>query len=227
MQQAAAEAAAAYRPFSYTHVVYVEGDRLGWALSGAALLPIFIVVAYATLIASRRDLATVAMLIGQLANEGLNFVLKRHFKEERPTDLHPFAPRYGMPSNHSQFMGFLAAYAALWCLRNWRVAVRWRLAAAAAVQLMAAIVAVSRIYLRYHSIRQVAVGLAVGAAAGATWYVVVELLLRPRFAAVAQWRVCRWLLIRDLSDCANVLAAEYTATTATAKATGSGKAKGM
>src|SRR4051812_48658583 len=68
MQQAAAEAAAAYRPFSYTHVVYVEGDRLGWALSGAALLPIFIVVAYATLIASRRDLATVAMLIGQLAN---------------------------------------------------------------------------------------------------------------------------------------------------------------
>ena len=198
-------------PFTYTHVEYEAGDALGRAAALASLAPIFFVVALATSLAQRRDLGTAALLAGQLANEVLNTALKRALRAPRPTSLHPHAPAFGMPSNHAQFAAFSAAYLAIWALSGrWRVAAGWRRAAAAAAAAAALVVAASRVYLRYHTPAQVAVGAAVGAAAAAAWFAVVEALLRPHFAAVAATPLARALLVRDCSE-ANVLEREYKA----------------
>jgi dolichyldiphosphatase len=63
------------------------------------LSPFFLFSAYATLILINRPLSVVNILIGQLANEGINYVLKEHLKADRPTVL---GDGYGMPSSHSQ-----------------------------------------------------------------------------------------------------------------------------
>jgi dolichyldiphosphatase len=72
---------------SFTHVQYIVGDKLGKILAISSLFPIFIIVSYVTVIAHRRDLATMWMFLGQLLNEVFNYVLKRVIREERPTSL--------------------------------------------------------------------------------------------------------------------------------------------
>lgn len=204
-----------FKPFTSTFVVYHGGDRLGFLLAGASLAPVFVIVAYATLLASRRDLATAAALAGQLLNEVLNAVLKRAVAQERPTHaLSAYSPRYGWPSNHAQFMGYLAAYMCAWSLLRWGVAPRWRWASAALWAASAVLVAWSRVYLTYHTHGQVVAGLAIGAGVGVAWWAVVETLLRPAFPVIQQWRISRALLVRDCSACPNVLQAEYDATKA-------------
>jgi len=71
-------------PLSILHVVYTKGDHLGQLLALFSQMPIFIMVAYATLACSRRDLALLTMLCGQLLNEILNSILKRLFGHARP-----------------------------------------------------------------------------------------------------------------------------------------------
>jgi len=202
-----------FRPFTSTFVVYNGGDRLGFVLAGASLAPVFVIVAYATLLVSRRDLATAAALGGQLVNEVVNAVLKRAVAQERPTHaLSAYSPRFGWPSNHAQFMGFLAAYMCIWSLVRWGVARRWRWAACAGWIVAAVLVAVSRVYLSYHTMPQVIAGGLIGAACGVAWWQVVESVLRPAFPRIQQWRLAKALLVRDCSACPNVLQAEYDAT---------------
>ncbi len=52
------------------------------------------------------------MFAGQMACEGLNWVLKRYIKEERPAQM--LGKGYGMPSSHAQFVAFFAVYIGLW-----------------------------------------------------------------------------------------------------------------
>ena len=46
----------ARKPFSLTYVTYEEGDSVGLVCALLALAPVFIIVAYATLLVSRREL---------------------------------------------------------------------------------------------------------------------------------------------------------------------------
>lgn len=91
-----------------TAVVYEAGDDLGKVLALVSMVPVFLIVSFLTTIYVRRQLHTCAMLLGQLLNEALNMVLKRRLRHPRPSN----APNdeFGMPSSHSQFMGFFAAY---------------------------------------------------------------------------------------------------------------------
>ncbi|RYG42164.1 phosphatase PAP2 family protein [archaeon] len=148
----------------------------------------------------------------------LNWVLKHTIKAARPTLAHPFVPKYGMPSNHAQFMGFAAVYISLWACKRWRVTARAKAALIVAVQAAAAAVMVSRVYLVYHSVEQVLVGYAVGAAAACTWFALVETVARPRFRTVAASAWARALRLRDCTHCAHVLQEEYAATLAAAEA---------
>ncbi|RKO85671.1 hypothetical protein BDK51DRAFT_22339 [Blyttiomyces helicus] len=70
---------------SLTHVQYNADDPLGLPMAYASLVPIAILVSYGTLIAFRRDLATIILLLGQLVNEVVNYIAKKTFKESRPT----------------------------------------------------------------------------------------------------------------------------------------------
>lgn len=204
------------RPFGWTYVVYADGDRVGHILALFSMAPVFIIVALVTTLAQRRDLATLAMLSGQLLNELLNLLLKSLIREERPNTLHQYAPRFGMPSNHAQFMGFTAAYVTLWALKHWQVSSQWRLCAVGSSVTLAAIVIASRVYLNYHSVAQVIVGGAVGAAAAALWFSAVEVWLRPRFAVMANSAIGRYFLLRDCTG-VNVVEAEYAAVAGSVK----------
>ncbi len=73
--------------------------RLAQPFALLTLSPFFLFSAYATLILINRPLSVVNILVGQLTNEGINYVLKEHWKADRPGML---GDGYGMPSSHSQ-----------------------------------------------------------------------------------------------------------------------------
>lgn len=94
--------------FRLTEVKYEAADPIGLVLAVASLLPIALLVVFPTLIIFRRDLRTITFFAGQVANEAVNMVLKRYFKESRPDGSH--REDFGMPSSHAQFSGFFAFY---------------------------------------------------------------------------------------------------------------------
>lgn len=209
------------RPFKLTFFEYEDGDALGKLCALLSCAPIFAVVSFATLFASRRDLATAAFFLGHLLNEALNAALKRALKQPRPPSQLRHGPTdYGMPSAHAQFCFFFAAYVALWARRHWRVGAAWRAAAVGAAAVGAAAVTYSRVYLRYHSVPQVCAGAAVGVASGAAWFLFVEAAARPLFPALARSQLGRALWLRDCTH-AHTLLEEYKAVAGVA---GEGKA---
>lgn len=101
-------------PLSITYITYVQDDKLGKILALASLAPILIIVLEVAFIiaphqSSAKRRVAVMLLVGQLINEGINAVLKEYFREPRPLGSDKLD--YGMPSSHSQFMGYLAAIA--------------------------------------------------------------------------------------------------------------------
>lgn len=105
---------------------------------------------------------------------------------------------YGMPSSHSQFSAFFFLYLALLLLHRglggpllptWR---RYSYTLAAAVGSVA--VAASRIYLHYHTPRQVVVGYLAGLLCAAGWYAVTEVLDSIVVVAASGTTAREWLL---------------------------------
>ena len=201
-------------PFVYSFVEYPRGSIIGQFLALVSLFPIFALSAYAVCLVSRRDLHTITLLAGQVANEAINHVLKYALVVGRiQPSVHPrfdaLSP-YAFPSDHAQFTAFLAVYILLWAPRRWLVARHLRLAACATGFAVCILVSISRVWLRYHTIAQIAAGLIVGATCGAAWFFVTEAALRPHFSKLAQHPLATWLLLRDCTN-VNVLASEYKA----------------
>lgn len=69
---------------SLTHVYFNPLDKISYAFAYITLAPIAILVFYASVIVSRREMAGILMLTGQLLNEALNFVLKENIAQDRP-----------------------------------------------------------------------------------------------------------------------------------------------
>ena len=111
-----------WKPFGLTYVEYRPGDSLGALLAASSLVPLAIVVAFATHFAVRRDLHTFTYGVGIILNYGMNMVLKHTIKELRPDrgergrDPTEHWNEYGMPSSHSQFMWFYTFYMLLFVM---------------------------------------------------------------------------------------------------------------
>lgn len=150
------------------------------------------------------------LFAGQLACEAINLALKRLIKEERPPRMN--GKGYGMPSSHAQFVAYFAVSMALFLLVRHRPphpGVRrrnhtpmsmlertlWSLLGLA----MAAAVAWSRVYLNYHTTRQVFMGSAAGTISAVGWVVITSIV---RQSGWLLWAVdlplARWLRVRDL-----------------------------
>lgn len=97
---------------SLTHVHYDPTSKVSHACAYLALVPQALCITYATLIWSSREMEILLMFSGQMACEGLNWVLKRYIKEDRPAQM--LGKGYGMPSSHAQFVAFFAVYLGLW-----------------------------------------------------------------------------------------------------------------
>ncbi|OQE21625.1 hypothetical protein PENSTE_c011G07911 [Penicillium steckii] len=191
---------------SLTHVHYNPEDPLSFLSAWLALLPQALCVSYATLAWASREMEVILMFAGQLACEALNFVLKRIIKEERPREM--FGKGYGMPSSHAQFMTFFAVYLTLFLLFRHTPSYAssypycdFILRGALTIGLCASAVAVSasRIYLNYHTPRQVLAGCGAGFVCACGWFVITGLLRRLGWIDwAADLTVSRLLRVRDL-----------------------------
>jgi len=74
---------------SLTHVHYNPSDPISHACAYLALVPQALVVTYTALTWSTREIEVLLMFAGQMGCEGLNWILKRYIKEERPSRLLP------------------------------------------------------------------------------------------------------------------------------------------
>ncbi|KAL4918088.1 phosphatidic acid phosphatase type 2/haloperoxidase [Aspergillus aurantiobrunneus] len=186
---------------SLTHVHYNPEDSLSFLSAWLALVPQALCVVYVTLIWASREMEVGLMFAGQLVCEALNFALKRIIKEERPKQM--FGKGYGMPSSHAQFVAFFAIYMGLFLLfRHSNTTGQGpipRILACIGISLGATAVAVSRIYLTYHTTRQVLAGCAVGVAFALAWFVFTGLLRNHGWIDWAlDHSIARFLRLRDL-----------------------------
>ena len=162
--------------------------------------PVFLIVALVTATIARRDAHCATALLGQLLNTVLCVVLKKSIRAARPRERPSavgFSP-HGMPSNHSQFVFFFAAFWCSYLLRNnnndraARINEKGegplpghlchsivRPAAVVAIPFCATLVSAGRVYLAYHTPAQVIVGALVGSMAGLTWYEITWRCIAP------------------------------------------------
>ncbi|KAJ9103309.1 hypothetical protein QFC20_004784 [Naganishia adeliensis] len=94
-------------PLDYTYVLYNPSTPIAPLLALLTLSPFFLFSSYATIILINRPLSGLNILLGQLANEVFNGILKRRLRGVRPGAL---GEGYGMPSSHSQFLGYSSTF---------------------------------------------------------------------------------------------------------------------
>lgn len=157
-------------PFYFTYVTYERGDWFGYLMAIACLAPHAITIAlfaFLIAVASRRLRMQIGvLLVGQFLNEALNVVLKHWIKEPRPMNERI---DYAMPSSHAQYAGFIAI--AGWKVLRCNPAIHSWISFLGMVACLGvyAVVPYSRLYLDYHDIRQITVGLLVGTLFGLIW----------------------------------------------------------
>ncbi|ATZ58750.1 hypothetical protein BCIN_16g04450 [Botrytis cinerea B05.10] len=192
---------------SLTHVHYDPNDPVSYFCAWLALVPQGLCVVYATLIWSTREIEILMMFGGQMACEALNFVLKRILKEERPKQMH--GKGYGMPSSHSQFVAFFSLSLTLFLLfrhvprkstpSHTPLSIIARIGLSGLVLISAGLVAWSRIYLNYHTPKQVIVGCLAGAGSATLWFLFTTAVRKSGLLAWAlDLPVTRLFRMRDL-----------------------------
>ncbi|ORY10535.1 DOLPP1 protein [Clohesyomyces aquaticus] len=191
---------------SLTHVHYNPADRISYLCAWLALVPQGLCVVYATLIWSNREIEIMLMFAGQLSCEAVNWVLKRLIKEERPKEMH--GKGYGMPSSHAQFVTFFSLTLTLFLLLRHQphptlthtpFSFAQRAMLSLVSLLCAAAVASSRVYLSYHTPKQVLVGSAAGAVYAIFWFVFTSALRRTGWVDWAlDTQIARLFRVRDL-----------------------------
>lgn len=164
----------AIRSLELFEVCYEDSDPLALVFAVASLVPQIILVIYATLIFSRREMETLMLLGGQVACEVSNNILKRQIKQDRPR----YGPGYGMPSAHAQFVAFLTTYLCLWMSFRMRQLYSpfKRITRTIGLILMTAIVSYSRVHLYYHTATQVLCGVLLGCVLGLAYFLFVSLI---------------------------------------------------
>ncbi|KAJ1891507.1 hypothetical protein LPJ66_006880 [Kickxella alabastrina] len=197
------------KSFGLTHFQYQQGDHVGKALAFSSLIPIFLVVMETTVVLSRREVAGILLLLGQLANEAFNLVLKQMIKIERPNP--HLGDGYGMPSSHSQFMGFFVVYVAMFLETRVTTKAAHKLIVQVGAIALCVPIIFSRVYLGYHTFLQVLGGSAVGLVAGFAWYQFIERVVYPSGIVdmFLDTAICKWLLIRDSQHVVDIAQAEY------------------
>jgi len=194
---------------SLTHVHYDANDPISHACAWLALVPQVLCIVYVTLIWSTREAEVLLMFAGQMGCEALNWVLKRVLKEERPRRMN--GKGYGMPSSHAQFVSFFSIALTLFLLLRHNphaphasstyIPTKFieRLALSVAALVGALAVAESRIYLNYHTQKQVLVGCAAGAVCAVGWFIVTSI---ARHYGVIDWLldlgIAKYCRMRDL-----------------------------
>ncbi|OBZ84726.1 Dolichyldiphosphatase 1 [Choanephora cucurbitarum] len=147
--------------------------------------------------------------MGQLLNEGLNYLLKEYIAQKRPHD--HLGDGYGMPSSHSQFIWYFAIYGSLYMKRYIHLDHSvWKQLVSLAMFALAILVSFSRVYLGYHTTYQVMAGSLVGALFGMAWYQLCQWIHSSGLVEVVlNTPLAKKLYLRDMSFVKNVARWEY------------------
>ncbi|POM71734.1 Dolichyldiphosphatase [Phytophthora palmivora] len=202
------EVAKTVQEFELTWVVYDPKDPFGAVMALCTLSPIFLVIVYLTVVISQRDLDSISMLVGQLVSVVFNKILKKLINQPRPEGAYMSGP--GMPSAHSQFMGFFAAYVVVYTwkrLNSRRRLEQWFTILSAVTA--AVLTCYSRIHLNYHSTDQVVVGAAFGVLTGVVWYAIVATVSPWLFPLVAESSLAKFFYVRDISHIPDLTVYQY------------------
>lgn len=190
-------------PFDHTYIVYDPTDWVAAVCVQFSLLPIYIMVFYTAWFLITREIEPVIMVGGHLVGEVTNKFIKSIVRQPRP-DFHKnfgtssYGLTYGMPSAHSQFMGFFAVYFVFTVWGRVPMTKGSRLCTSAMLVGSALMVAFSRVYLMYHSLAQVVVGVLVGATLATAFYPLVNVLRDVGVVDwVLGWRVVRMWYVKD------------------------------
>ncbi|MCJ1259528.1 hypothetical protein MMC24_007366 [Lignoscripta atroalba] len=118
---------------------------------------------------------------------------------------------YGMPSSHAQFLAFFSVFLSLFLLLRHTAhqssshksssytPFTQRIALSFCFLVLAAFVSASRVYLNYHTARQVLVGCSAGVISAFAWFYITWRVRREGWIdRVLEMRECRALRIRDL-----------------------------
>lgn len=140
--------------------MFILNELTKWGVSAAA----------AGVLLWRRDLTVAWALLGAIVNVAVCKVLKRIINEQRPAAARKADP--GMPSSHAQSLAYLSVYSAVSM-----VSARWSPlpglvtypALATSLLLLAGFMSWLRVSSGYHTMAQVSVGFALGAATAMAW----------------------------------------------------------
>lgn len=199
-------------PFDDTYILYDKTDPVSFISAYFSLLPMGVLIFQFSWFVTTRELEACIMAAGQVANEIFNNIVKDIIKQPRPFTFGDSFQQdtvrsgYGMPSAHSQFMGFFATYTSLRYLYRWKALSNGkRLAGCLFVTTLAMCVCFSRVYLRYHTLEQVLVGFALGSALGSTYYVAVAIIREVGLIDwLLTWRICDTLHMKDSCNSAPI-----------------------
>ncbi|ORY08004.1 putative dolichyldiphosphatase [Basidiobolus meristosporus CBS 931.73] len=210
MNQPVQEGALSLSSLSLTHVQFASGDKVAYLLAYVTLTPLAILISYVTVIGSRREFGAIFMLLGQLCCEGLNFVLKKTIRQDRPTD--HLGTGYGMPSSHAQFMSFWGVYLCLYIYRKIHFEHNiWKIVCGLFALIVSFTVSYSRIHLNYHTKAQVVVGNIVGCLFAIGWFILFEINLRSAglYDRLSSLKICQYAYFKDSTHIDNVVKFEY------------------
>ncbi|ABN65335.2 predicted protein [Scheffersomyces stipitis CBS 6054] len=191
-------------PFDHTYVLYDPNDIISILSVHLSLLPIYVMVFYTSWFLITREIEPVVVVGGHLVGEVLNKIVKRIIKQPRP-DFHKefgsgsFSLGYGMPSAHSQFMGYFAAYFICIVLFKVKHLRRYQRFLGCAFLVVASIlVASSRVYLLYHTVQQVVVGVMLGALLGLVYFIATTFARDIGLVDwVLSWPIVNYFYIKD------------------------------
>ncbi|CAG8556435.1 10294_t:CDS:2 [Acaulospora morrowiae] len=174
--------------FALTHVEFDPTDPLAFLFAFITLSPLALVVSYVTIILARREMVTINMFLEKLGKG------------------------YGMPSSHAQFMAYFTTFSILYLYTRitfGRNSQKFPIS----IGLIGLFLAVtySRIYLNYHTPKQVMAGSIIGAFFAIAWFFFLENVLRPLglFKSILDSRLARYFYLRDSSDIEDIVKIEY------------------
>ncbi|KAM9904144.1 hypothetical protein OXX69_007669 [Metschnikowia pulcherrima] len=190
-------------PFYHTYILYDPNDVVSTACVQFSLFPIYVMVFYTSWFLVTREIQPVITVGGHLTNEVINSIIKHMVKQPRPEFHKNFGEGalglgHGMPSAHSQFMGFFASFFLCVVMLQTPGTRVHKAGMAAFLIVTSAGVAFSRVYLQYHTAPQVVVGVAVGVLWGLVYFIILSLARDVGLVDwVLSWRIVRYFSVKD------------------------------
>ena len=152
-----------------------EDPYVGLFMALISYTPIVSAIVVSSLTIALRSWHNFCFFCGLVFSHEIASILKSVFKQQRPAGA--YLRTYGMPSDHSMFMFFIASYLISHMKAHADLKKRSFAVSSIALVILSGLVGLSRVYLGVHTVEQVIVGALLGIVVGRIWYDFSRLIL--------------------------------------------------